>query len=105
WMVYKDQYGVPLIDPHNMRTPVIAAINGMCFGAGLIHVAECDLIVAARSATFCMIEARMAHGGIGTLPYLIGFQWARYLMYTGDVLTAEKAKEIGLVLEVVEDDE
>jgi enoyl-CoA hydratase/carnithine racemase len=105
WLIYKNPYGVAPIDPHNMRTPVIGAINGLCYGAGMIHAAECDIVVAAESAKFCMIEARMAHGGAGALPYFIGPQWTRFLMYTGEIISAEKAKEIGLVLEVVPDDD
>lgn len=105
YWLYKDPYGVAPIDPRNMRKPVIAAINGLCYGSGMIHAAEADIIVAAESAKFCMIETRMAHGGAGALPYFIGFQWTRYLMYSGDIITAQKAKEIGLVLEVVPDAE
>jgi enoyl-CoA hydratase/carnithine racemase len=105
WLIYKNPYGVAPIDPYNMRTPVIGAINGMCYGAGMIHASECDLVVAAESAKFCMIETRMGHGGAGSLPYFIGPQWTRFLMYTGEIISARKAKEIGLVLEVVPDDE
>src|SRR5216683_1682797 len=105
WLIYKNPYGVAPIDPYNMRTPVIAAINGMCYGAGMIHASECDLVVAAESARFCMIETRMGHGGAGSLPYFIGPQWTRFLMYTGEIISARKAKEIGLVLEVIADDE
>jgi enoyl-CoA hydratase/carnithine racemase len=105
WLIYKNPYGVAPIDPFNMRKPVIAAINGMCYGAGMIHAAECDLVIAAESARFCMIESRMAHGGAAALPFFIGPQWARFLMYTGEIISAQKAKEIGLVLEVVPDAE
>jgi enoyl-CoA hydratase/carnithine racemase len=102
---YKEPYGTTPVDPHNMRTPVIAAINGLCYAAGMIMTAECDLIVAAESARFCMLETRMAHGGGGNLPFLIGQQWTRFLLYTGEIISARRAKEIGLVLEVVPDDE
>jgi enoyl-CoA hydratase/carnithine racemase len=93
------------VDVRAMDKPVIAAVNGLCYGAGLIHAAECDLVVAAESARFCMIEARMGNGGSHILPYRIGPQWTNFLMFTGEVISARRAKEIGLVLEVVPDDE
>jgi enoyl-CoA hydratase/carnithine racemase len=83
---------------------VVAAINGLCYGAGMLAAAECDLLVAAESATFGMLEARMGSGGSTSLPFLIGVQWTRYLMYTGEILDARRARDIGLVLEVVPDD-
>jgi enoyl-CoA hydratase/carnithine racemase len=88
-----------------LHKPVIAAINGLCYGAGLLCAIECDLLVAADSASFGMLEARMGSGGSTVLPFLIGAQWTRFLMYTGEIIDARKAKEIGLVLEVVPDEE
>lgn len=97
--------GDAAIDVRSMRKPVVAAINGLCYGAGLLCAAECDLLIAAESATFAMLEARMGSGGSTALPFLIGAQWTRFLMYTGEIIEAAKAKEIGLVLEVVPDSE
>lgn len=93
------------IDVRSLRTPVIAAVNGDCYGAGMLAAVECDLLVAAESARFGMLEARMGSGGSTALPYLIGAQWTRYLMYTGETIDARRAREIGLVLEVVPDGE
>jgi len=114
WLVFKSFDGLAPsdptnflapIDPHKLRTPVVAAINGFCAGSALMAASECDILIAGESAGFAMIESRMAHGGAGTMPYFIGPQWTRFLMYTGETITAQKAKEIGLVLEVVPDDE
>lgn len=91
------------IEGSHLHKPVIAAINGLCYGAGLLAAIECDLLVAAESASFGMLEARMGSGGSNVLPFLIGAQWTRYLMYSGEVISAAKAREIGLVLEVVPD--
>jgi enoyl-CoA hydratase/carnithine racemase len=102
---HKEPYGVARVEPHAMRTPVIAAVNGLCYGAGMLVAAECDIVVAAESARFCMIEARMAHGGAGNLPFFIGPQWTKFLMFTGEIISPRRAQEIGLVLEVVPDDE
>ena len=91
------------INTSHLHKPVIGAINGLCYGAGLLAAIECDLLVAAESASFGMLEARMGSGGSNVLPFLIGAQWTRYLMYSGEVISALKAKQIGLVLEVVPD--
>ena len=107
WYEFLEQAnpGDAAIDVRGMRKPVIAAVNGLCYGAGMLCAAECDLLVAAESARFGMLEARMGSGGSTALPFLIGAQWTRFLMYTGETIDAHKAKEIGLVLEVVPDDE
>jgi enoyl-CoA hydratase/carnithine racemase len=88
----------------NLRKPVIAAINGLCYGYGLMVAAQCDLAVASDRATFSMIESRMGSSGATTLPYLIGPQWAKLLMLAGDVIGARTAERIGLVVKVVPHD-
>jgi enoyl-CoA hydratase/carnithine racemase len=97
--------GDAAIDVRAMHKPVIAAVNGVCFGAGMLAAVECDLLVAGESASFGMLEARMGSGGSTALPFLIGAQWTRYLMYTGETIDARRAREIGLVLEVVPDEQ
>lgn len=84
-----------------MRTPTVGAINGMCLGFGLILATHLDLLVAHEDATFGLIETRAGSTGAQTLPFLIGAQWAKFLALTGEIITAAKAKEIGLVLEVL----
>jgi enoyl-CoA hydratase/carnithine racemase len=88
----------------NLRKPVVAAINGLCYGYGLMLAAQCDLAVASDRATFSMIESRMGSSGATTLPYLIGPQWAKLLMLAGDVIGARTAERIGLVVKVVPHD-
>lgn len=85
--------------------PTIAAVHGHCLGAGLTLAASCDLIVAAASASFGFPEARVGLVGASALVPLIGRQWAKYLMCTGETITAEQARDIGLVLAVEPDDE
>jgi len=97
--------GDAAIDGRQLHTPLIAAINGVCYGAGMLCAVECDLLVAAESARFGMLEARMGSGGSTLLPFLIGVQWTKFLMYSGETIDARKAKEIGLVLELVPDAE
>ena len=86
------------------RKPVIAAINGLCYGAGLILAAHADIRIASSTARFGFIESRMGGTGIEVFPFLIGIEWSKFLMFTGELISAQKAKEIGLILEVVDED-
>jgi enoyl-CoA hydratase/carnithine racemase len=85
--------------------PVVAAVHGFCLGAGLLLAASCDLVVAAESATFGLPEGRMGLVGASYLVPMVGRQWAKFLIMTGESLTAARAEQIGLVLAVVPDDQ
>lgn len=87
--------------------PVVAAVQGAVAGAGLAFVLNADVVVAARSTKF-----RMAYAGIGLtpdcgvsylLPRAVGTQRALELALTGRTLTADEAREWGLVTQVVDD--
>jgi len=99
------------IDMHRMadsvRTfpiPVIARINGYCFGSGM-EIAGCaDLRVAAEHAQFCMPEVRYgvpAGMEAAILPRLIGWGKTRELVLTGDRINAAEAFRIGYLQRVV----
>ncbi len=89
--------------------PVIAAVNGVCCGGGLELAMMCDFIIAAASAKIGDAHANFGAlpGGGATvrLPRIVGVNWARYLMYTGELLPAREMAAIGLVARVVEDGE
>jgi enoyl-CoA hydratase/carnithine racemase len=85
--------------------PTIAAVHGHCLGAGVLLATSCDLVVAAQSAEFAFPEGRLGLVGASTLVPVIGRQWAKFLMLTGESLTADQAKEIGLVFSIEPDDE
>ena len=89
--------------------PVIAMINGFCLGGGCELAASCDMRIAGASARFGQPEINLGilPGGGGTqrLPRLIGLGWASRLCLTGEMISAEQARDIGLVEEVVADDE
>jgi enoyl-CoA hydratase/carnithine racemase len=87
-----------------VRKPVIGAINGHCFGGGLMLALKCDILLAAESALFGLPQVRQGSPAVIDLLWLVGPQWARYLNYTGDTIGAAKAKEIGLAMEVFPDD-
>ncbi len=84
-----------------LRKPVIGAINGLCYGAALMMAVHFDMLIASSEARFGLIETRFGGTGAEALNYLVGAQWAKFLALTGELITAEKAKEIGLVLEVL----
>jgi 2-(1,2-epoxy-1,2-dihydrophenyl)acetyl-CoA isomerase len=103
-----DRYN-PLI--HLIRTlpkPVIAAVNGMAAGAGVSLALACDLVYAARSASFMQAFAKIGLvpdcGSTWFLPRLIGDARARGLAMLAEPLMAEKAEAWGLIWKAVDDD-
>lgn len=89
--------------------PVIAAVNGTAAGIGAHLAFACDLVVAADSARFIEVFVRRAlvpdGGGAYLLPRIIGLQRAKELLFLGDDVSAENAREMGLVNRVVPADE
>lgn len=88
-----------------LRKPVIGAINGMCYGAAFMMSLHFDIRLASTDARLGLIETRFGGTGAEGLNYLVGPQWAKFLSLSGELVTAEKAKEIGLVLEVFPPDQ
>jgi 2-(1,2-epoxy-1,2-dihydrophenyl)acetyl-CoA isomerase len=89
--------------------PVIAAVNGTAAGAGANLALACDLVLAARSASFIQAFVKIGlvpdSGGTWFLPKRVGMARALGLAMTGDKLSAEKAESWGLVWQVTEDAE
>jgi 2-(1,2-epoxy-1,2-dihydrophenyl)acetyl-CoA isomerase len=88
--------------------PVVAAVNGVAAGAGANIALACDIVLAARSATFVQAFAKIGlipdAGGTWILPRLVGLARARALALTAEPLPAEKAAAWGLIWKMVEDD-
>lgn len=86
---------------------VIAAINGFALGGGLELAMAADMRVAAPTARVGQPEINLGNlpgwGGTQRLPRLVGQGRANQLILTGELITAQRAYEIGLVNEVVED--
>lgn len=86
--------------------PVIAAIRGICFGGGFGLAAAADLRVATPDARFSVPAARLGLAypldAIHDITDSCGPQLARYLMMSGDVISAGRALECGMLLEVIE---
>ncbi|AHC51431.1 3-hydroxyacyl-CoA dehydrogenase [Sulfolobus acidocaldarius SUSAZ] len=85
--------------------PVIAAINGFALGGGLELAMACDIRIASSNAELGQPEINLAliPGGGGTqrLTRLVGRGWAKYIVYSGERISASLAREIGLVEFVV----
>lgn len=85
--------------------PVIAAVNGLALAGGLELILCCDLVIAAETATIGDGHSNFGvfpgGGGAAILPRRIPPNVARYLLFTGDSLTAEQARTYGLVNDVV----
>ena len=103
-----ETYYNPLV--RKLRTlpfPVVAAVNGVAAGAGANIALACDIVLAARSASFIQAFARIGlvpdSGGTWFLPRLIGPARARALALTGAPLPADKAEAWGLIWRMVED--
>ncbi len=88
----------------SLRKPSIARVNGATFGGGVGLVACCDIAIASSTAKFSLSEVRLGLVPSVISPYVIaavGTHNARRYFLTADILGADKAREIGLVHEVV----
>lgn len=98
----------PFLLPEQMYRfpkPSIAAVNGVCVGAGLSLALSTDIRIAAEEARFSAIFVKRAippdTGTSWFLPRLVGREQALKMIYTGRMVGAQEAKEMGLVSEVV----
>ncbi|MGK2880234.1 MAG: enoyl-CoA hydratase/isomerase family protein [Mycobacterium sp.] len=83
--------------------PTIAAVNGVAFAGGFLLAQQCDLVVAAEHATFAVSEVKVGRGSPWAAPlsWLLPPRIALQILMTGDPITAERAREVGMVNEVV----
>lgn len=90
----------------NTSKPVIAYVNGATFGGGIGLVSVCDIVVAHEKAVFSLSEVKLGLTPAIISPFVIekiGVRQARRYFLTGERFTAKTAKKIGLVHEVVTD--
>lgn len=88
--------------------PVLCAVNGVAAGAGANIALACDLVLAARSASFvqafCKLGLIPDSGGTWFLQRAVGTQRAMGLSLLGDKISAEQAEQWGMIWQVVDDD-
>ena len=92
-----------------LEKPVIGAVNGIAAGAGANLALVCDITFASASSTFIQSFSNIGlvpdTGGTYTLPRLVGMQRAAAMMFLGNKVTAQEAKELGMIYEVTKDEE
>ncbi len=101
-------YNPLVLKLRNLGKPVICAVNGVAAGAGANIALACDVVLAARSASFIQSFSRIGlipdAGGTWWLTQRLGEARAKALALTGDPLPAEQAAEWGLIWKAVDDD-
>lgn len=89
--------------------PVVAAVNGAAAGLGATIALVCDVVIAAKNARIGDPHVKMGitagDGGAVIWPLLVGVNRAKYMLMTGDLVTADEAFQMGLVNKVVEEGE
>ena len=90
----------------NVKQPTIAAVNGFALGGGCELAMSCDIRIAANTAKMGQPEVTIGippgWGGTQRLMRIVGIAKAKELVYTGKMIKADEAREIGLVNQVVE---
>ena len=89
--------------------PFIAAVNGVASGGGCNLALACDLVVAAEGAKFNQAFIKIGLtpdcGGTFILPRIVGWKRAAELLFSGDLISAQAAAEMGMINSVAPDDE
>jgi 2-(1,2-epoxy-1,2-dihydrophenyl)acetyl-CoA isomerase len=103
-----DHYNPLIRKLRALPMPVVCAVNGVAAGAGANLALACDIVVAARGASFVQAFARIGLipdcGGTWFLPRLVGMARARALALLADPVPAETAAEWGMIWQAVDDD-
>ncbi|MHA7599912.1 enoyl-CoA hydratase/isomerase family protein [Alicycliphilus sp. T452] len=91
----------------NLEKPVIAAVDGPAFGAGLSLALAADFILATRRAKFCAVFGRIGLvpdlGALHLLPRIVGLQKAKELVFSARTVDADEARQLGIVYDIVAD--
>ncbi|MDD2880741.1 MAG: 2-(1,2-epoxy-1,2-dihydrophenyl)acetyl-CoA isomerase PaaG [Rhodoferax sp.] len=107
--VVEQHYRPLILALQNLRVPTVAAVNGVAAGAGCSLALACDLVIAAKSATFLQAFSKIGlipdTGGTWFLPQRVGMARAMGLAMLADKLPAEKAEAWGLIWQAVDDAE
>jgi 2-(1,2-epoxy-1,2-dihydrophenyl)acetyl-CoA isomerase len=92
----------------DLEKPVVAAVDGVAFGAGLSLALAADFVLASSRARFCSVFARLGYvpdmGAMYLLPRAIGLARAKDMVFSARVVDAQEALAIGLAQQVCEGD-
>ncbi|MCD6584439.1 MAG: enoyl-CoA hydratase/isomerase family protein [Desulfobacteraceae bacterium] len=106
---WSDQISLIPIAVHEVAVPTIAAVNGPAIGAGCDLALMCDMRIASEKAkfgeTFLSVGLIPGDGGAYFLPRAVGMARACEMTFTGEVIDAQKASDIGLVNHLVMHDQ
>ncbi len=105
----RDSWNPVISAIRHLEKPVICAVNGVAAGAGANLALACDILFASTSATFVQSFAKIGvipdSGGTFILPRLVGLHRATAMTMLAEKMTADQAKEWGLVHQVVAPDQ
>jgi enoyl-CoA hydratase len=86
----------------DMHKPVLGQVHGYCLAGGTDLVLLCDVVIAAEDAVIGFPPVRAMGSPVNHMwTYLVGPQWAKRLLLTGDSISGKEAERIGLVLKAV----
>jgi enoyl-CoA hydratase len=90
----------------DLHKPVIGQVHGYCVAGGTDLVLLCDMVIIAEDARIGFPPVRAMGGPPAHMwTYLVGPQWAKYMLLTGDFISGKEAERIGLVLKAVPPEE
>jgi enoyl-CoA hydratase len=87
----------------NLPKPTIAAVQGKCVAGGLMLIWPCDIIIASADAEFCDPVVSFGIGGVEFFahPWELGPRKAKELLFTSEWLSADEARQLGMVNQIV----
>ncbi|MDZ4664318.1 MAG: enoyl-CoA hydratase-related protein [Bacteroidota bacterium] len=106
--IVHEHYNPIILRLRKLQKPVVCAVNGVAAGAGANIALACDVVFAAKAASFIQAFSKIGlipdSGGTFFLPKLIGFGKASALMMLGDKVSAADAEQMGMIYKVVDDE-
>ncbi|RHW38323.1 hypothetical protein D1B33_05405 [Lysinibacillus yapensis] len=106
---YMDSYANLIRELAQLELPTIAAVHGYSYGAGFSIALACDFIVASASASFSMVFNKVGLvpdlAALYHLPRIVGMARAKEIVYSARAISAQEAKEYGMVFEIVSEEE
>ena len=105
--IVREHYN-PIIEKlRTIEKPIVCGVNGVAAGAGASIALACDIICASSNASFTQAFSKIGlipdSGGTFILPRLVGYHRAAALMFLSEKISAQEAKELGLVWKVFEE--